>query len=216
VIFLQTQLKAHDHRKIYADIYGMKPGPVIIQEIPRLKYVTQEMHTAYHMDWAGRPEPMDEKWIVWKIVNQLKHITKTTLDYKFTLMPHEIIWHGMNGDRSITTQLMQVPECITLEMLEEAQKNVAKTLKNQDVPKTKLITSESVLCAQMLHVGHYKDSHITLAEVIKFAENQGYKFKKGHREIYLTPAMKCHEPETWKTVVSLELDNLTGDYHEHG
>ncbi|WP_276516606.1 hypothetical protein [Fictibacillus nanhaiensis] len=29
---------------------------------------------------------------------------------------------------------------------------------------------------------------------------------KSHREIYLTPAMKCHEPHTWRPVVSVGLE----------
>ncbi|OOE12382.1 hypothetical protein [Fictibacillus arsenicus] len=201
---MQTKVITHDHRKIHKEIYGEKPGPVRIQRMPQLKYIIQEMNTAYHMDWAGRPEPVDQQWIVWKIVNQLKHITKTKIDYKFKLMPHEIIWHEMNDNLATATQVMQVPDCITDEMFEEAQRNVAKNLKGQN-PKTKLITAESVLCVQKLHVGHYRETKTTLLEVIQFAEDQGYQMKKSHREIYLTPAMRCHNPSTWKTIVSVEL-----------
>jgi hypothetical protein len=203
---LQTKVITHDHRKLNKEIYALKPGFVKIQRLPELKYVVQEMNTAYHMDWAGRPEPVDQQWIVWKIVNQLKHITKTRLDYKFKLMPHEIIWHEKKNNGSITTQLMLVPDCITQDMFEEAQRKVAKNIKDQEVPETKLITAESVFCAQKLHVGHYRETDTTLAEVIQFAENQGFQVKKSHREIYLTPAMKCHEPDTWRTVVSVELE----------
>jgi hypothetical protein len=203
---LQTKVITHDHRKLHKEIYGLKPGFVKIQRLPELKYVVQEMDTSYHMDWAGRPEPVDQQWMVWKIVNQLKHITKTRLDYKFKLMPHEIIWHEKKNNRAITTQLMLVPDCITQDMFEEAKRKVGKNIKDQEVPETKLITSESVSCAQKLHVGHYRDTETTLAEVIQFAENQGFQIKNSHREIYLTPAMRCHEPDTWRTVVSVELE----------
>lgn len=203
---MQSKVITRDHRKIHKEIYGEKLGQVRIQRIPELKYVVQEMNTAYYMDWAGRPEPVDQQWIVWKIVNQLKHITKTKLDYKFKLMPHEVIWHEKHDKRAITTQVMQVPECITEEMFEEAKMNTAKQFKGQNMPATKLVTAESVLCAQKLHVGHYRNTERTLVEVVQYAESQGYTVKKNHREIYLTPAMKCHEPDTWRTVVSVELD----------
>jgi hypothetical protein len=202
---LQTKVITHDHRKIHKAIYGVKPGPVVIQQMPKMQYVAQEMNTVYRMDWAGRPEPVDQQWLVWKIVNQLKHITKTRLDYKFKLMPHEIIWHDMKGNLARTTQVMQVPDCITDEMFEEAQTNVAKNLKEQ-MPETKLITAESVICAQKLHLGHYRETKTTLKEVIEYAEGKGYQIKKSHREIYLTPAMKCHDPSTWQTIVSVELE----------
>ncbi|MUK87576.1 hypothetical protein GMD78_04065 [Ornithinibacillus sp. L9] len=45
------------------------------------------------MNWDGRPEPRDEKWLAWKVVNQIKQITKNELQYKFKLMPPETIWH---------------------------------------------------------------------------------------------------------------------------
>ena len=65
-------LKTHDHRKIYKDIYQIKPGKTIIQQLPELKYVSQQMTTSYNMNWDGRPEPIDERWLAWKVVNQIK------------------------------------------------------------------------------------------------------------------------------------------------
>ncbi|MCM3719225.1 hypothetical protein [Fictibacillus phosphorivorans] len=201
---MQTKAITHDHQKIHKEIYGAKSGPVRILHIPQMKYVTQEMDTAYYMDWAGRPEPMDQQWVVWKIVNRLKHITKTKIGYKFKLMPHEIIWHEMKDNLAKTTQVMQVPDCITDEMFEEARSDVAKKLK-EVIPETRLIIADPVLCVQKLHVGHYRDTKTILAEIIQFAEEKGFKVKDSHREIYLTPAMKCHEPSTWKTIVRVEL-----------
>ncbi len=201
---MKTKLKTHDHRKIHSEIYKMKPGDVSVRKIPAMSYIAQEMNTAYRMDWAGRPEPIHEEWIVWKVVNQLKNITKNTLDNKFTLMPHEILWHEKNEERSLATQMMQVPDCITKEMFEEAQRIVEKNLK-RELPRMKFITSESVLCLQKLHIGHYRETHLTLNEVVHFAQQEGYKLDESYREIYLTPAMMCHKPETWKTVVSVEI-----------
>ncbi|MDM5317036.1 GyrI-like domain-containing protein [Fictibacillus sp. b24] len=203
---MKTKIITHDHRKIHSDIYRMKPGPVSVRKIPAMSYITQEMNTAYRMDWAGRPEPIDEAWLVWKVVNQLKNITKNTLDYKFTLMPHEILWHEKNDERSLAVQMMQVPDCITEEMFEEAKLHVAKNLKSE-LPRMELIKSESVLCVQKLHIGHYRDTNETLKEIFGFAEQEGYKLDKSYREIYLTPAMMCHKPATWKTVVSVGIHN---------
>ncbi|WP_158453695.1 hypothetical protein [Paenibacillus beijingensis] len=42
----------HDHRKIYPQVYALKPGAVSIQQVPRLQYVSQQMNTAFHMNWA--------------------------------------------------------------------------------------------------------------------------------------------------------------------
>ncbi|WP_155971980.1 hypothetical protein [Paenibacillus sp. Soil522] len=199
----------HDHRKIYPQVYALKPGDVNIQQIPKLQYVSQQMNTAFHMNWAGHPEPIDEQWIVVKIANQLKQITKNTLGYQFKLMPHEIIWHGLNEcNQNSVTYKMQVPNCITLTMYEEARAKVERNLRGKVIPETKFIGVDSILCAQKLHVGHYRDTKLTYQEIESYTGEQGYRIKGDRKEIYLTPAMECHHPETWKTVVSVEIEQL--------
>jgi hypothetical protein len=199
----------HDHRKLYPQIYGLKPGPVQVLHMPKLQYVTQDMVTDFHMDWAGHPEPLDEPWVIAKVVNQLKQITKTSIGYKFKLMPHEIIWHGRqdNGKYSVT-HMMQVPDCITWDMFEEAKYRAANNLRGTNVPVTRLVGTESVLCAQKLHVGHYRDTHSTYEQIAAYVEQQGYRVAGDRREIYLTPAMQCHAPETWRTIVLVEIETL--------
>lgn len=208
-----TQIKetTHDNRKIFPQVYAVKPGPVYIQQIPNLQYVSQEMNTVFHMDWAGHPEPLNEEWILAKIVNQLKRISKESLGYKFKLMPHEIIWHDSNENNKYSvTQMMQVPECITVEMFEEARARVQRNLRRNDIPETKFIGAKSVLCAQKLHVGHYRDTQITLQEIYDFVKEQGYKVKGNRREIYLNPAMaECHPPESWQTIVRVDIERFS-------
>lgn len=202
---MKMNLMTHDHRNIHSEIYKMKMRPVAVREIPAMKYVTQEMNTKYQMDWAGRPEPVDEQWIVWKVVNQLKHLTKNKLRYKFTLMPHEILWHEKNDSRSLTTQMMQVPDCITEELFDEACFHVEKRL-GKKLSTLQLISNESLTCVQKLHRGHYRNSIETLSEIMNFADQESLSLKSSYKEIYLTPAMKCHKPETWQTVVSVEIN----------
>lgn len=197
----------HDNRKVYPQVYGVKRGTVHIQHIPKLNYVSQDMTTAFHMDWAGRPEPIDESWVVWKIVNQLKQITKTTVGYKFKLMPPEIIWRESigNGKHSVT-QMMQVPECITEEMYDEAKTRVARNLRGIKIPQTTFISADTTLCAQKLHVGHYRDTQATFEEITEHVEKQRFRIVGSRREVYLTPAMMCHPPESWRTIVRVEIE----------
>jgi hypothetical protein len=206
VINLTTNLITHDHRKVHPQVYGLKPGPTAIQQIPPLKYIAQDMTTAFHTHWAGRPEPIDEVWIVWKIVNQLKQMTKSSLDYKFKLMPPEIIWKQKIAEKWLVTQMMQIPDCITKEMYEEAKFRVEKKMSKENLPIINFLDEKATLCAHKLHVGHYKDTKNTLQEIKDYVENQGCKIKGDHREIYLTPAMDCHPSETWKTIVRVEIE----------
>ncbi|AJY76677.1 hypothetical protein VN24_21515 [Paenibacillus beijingensis] len=123
-------------------------------------------------------------------------------------MPHEIIWHGLNeGNQYSVTYMMQIPHCITLSMYEEARAKVEKNLRGQVIPETKFIEVDSILCAQKLHVGHYCDTKRTYQEIENYIAEQEYRIKGDRKEIYFTPAMQCHLPETWKTVVSIEIES---------
>ncbi|MFE5320324.1 GyrI-like domain-containing protein [Paenibacillus sp. NPDC056579] len=203
-----VKMKTNDNRKVFPQVYELKPGPAQILQLPALQYVAQEMSTSFHMNWAGRPEPLDEPYIVWKVVNQLKRISKS-LNYKFKLMPPELIWrHTDANKRSSVTHLMQVPDCITQEMFDVAKAHVSKQLRGRPNPETRFIGAGSALCAQKLHVGHYRDTQTTVQEITAFVEEQGYRVKGNRTEIYLTPPMQCHPPETWRTIVRVEIEQL--------
>jgi hypothetical protein len=69
--------------------------------------------------------------------------------------------------------MMQVPDCITVEMFKEARDCVKKNLRRNHIPETKFIGAKSVLCAQKLHIGHYRDTKYTLQEMNDFVKEQG-------------------------------------------
>ena len=144
-------LKTHDHRKIYKDIYQIKPGKTIIQQLPELKYVSQRMTTSYNMNWDGRPEPIDERWLAWKVVNQIKQFTRNQLEYKFKLMPPEIIWHEEKDNKWLVDQMMVVADCVTDDIYEWALNRVIKNLRVSDLPTITFVKSTPILCAQRLH-----------------------------------------------------------------
>lgn len=201
------KVKAYDYRKLLPQVYGLKPGPAIIQELPPLKYIKQTMTTAFDRTWIGHPSPIQEDYTGWKIVNQLKRISKDRLDLKFTLMPYEMIWHSVNdANQETVSLLMQVPEWITSEMVEEAKSCVERNL-HKPIPLTELISEQPLLCVQKLHVGHYRDTIRTLTEIQHYAVENGYTVLNPHKEIYLTPSMRCHAPDSWKTIVRVNLKN---------
>jgi len=71
------------------------------------------MTTSYNMNWDGRLEPIDERWLAWKVVNQIKQFTRNQLEYKFKLMPPEIIWHEEKDNKWLVDQMMVVADCVT-------------------------------------------------------------------------------------------------------
>lgn len=195
--------------KFYKEIYQIKPGNTIIQQLPELKFVSQRMTTSYNMNWDGRPEPIDEKWLAWKVVNQIKQFTRKELEYKFKLMPPEIIWHEKDKDNKwLVDQMMVVADCVTDDIYEWALDRVKKSLRVSDLPTITFVKSPPVLCAQRLHVGDYKNTAETLDVLKRDIEKQGYRIKGPHREIYLFYAMGCYPPEKCHTIVRVELETM--------
>ncbi|MEN2464523.1 hypothetical protein [Ornithinibacillus sp. JPR2-1] len=199
----------HDYRKKYREIYLPKTEEITIQQQPELTYVSQRMITSYNMDWNGRPEPIDEKWLAWKVVNQIKQITKTELDYKFKLMPPEVIWvEKTEADKWVVDQMMLVADCVTEEMFERAREKVKKNLRVKDLPPITLVKRNPTLFAQKLHIGHYKDIDNVYSKMVTELAKQGYRPTKDYRAIYLLVAMECYPSHNSKTIVSVDVEKI--------
>lgn len=199
----------HDYRKKYREIYLPKTEQITIQQQPELTYVSQRMVTSYNMDWNGRPEPIDQKWLAWKVVNQIKHITKTELDYKFKLMPPEVIWLEKTGDdKWVVDQMMLVADCVTEEIFGRAREKVKKNLRVNELPPITLVKRNPTLCAQKLHIGHYKDIDNVYNTMVTELDKQGYRPTTNYRAIYLLVAMDCYPAHNSKTIVSVDVEKI--------
>ncbi|CAG9622306.1 hypothetical protein [Sutcliffiella rhizosphaerae] len=199
-------LKTYDYRKKYPETYLPKKEELVIQPLPELKYVSQRMVTSYNMDWDGRPEPIDERWLAWKVVNQIKQISKVELEYKFKLMPPEYIWHEKTTDgKWVVDQMMLVSDRATEEMYERAKEKVKKKLRVKDLPTISFVKRPPTLTAQKLHVGHYKDVEKVYETMKSEMHKRGYQPIGQWRVIYLHPAMDCYPAHNCKTVVSVDV-----------
>ena len=86
-------MKVNDNHKLYRSVYHMKPGVIEEVEVPPLHFIVQEGKGK--LNSLGQPE--QEYWAVWKIVNQLKRITKGRNGYPFICTHKEIkLWQKTN------------------------------------------------------------------------------------------------------------------------
>jgi len=201
--------KTNDHRKLLKQIYGIKDGTAIIETLPERCYVSQRMRTSFHMDWDGHPEPKDEKWIAFKVVNQIKQITKTEMDYRFKLMPHEMIWLQQEEDgKWLVDRMMHIPDFITEEIFTRALEKVKNNLSVDELPTISFIREAPALAALKLHIGHYRDTKNSLAVLEQELNLQGYRMMLPHREIYLNPAMDCYPAHNTKTVICVNIQKV--------
>lgn len=196
-------MKVHDHKKILRDYYEMKADSIELIKVPAFQFVALEGRS--RLNWMGLPE--DEGWPIYKLINQLKNITKATMGYQFTLMPHEYIWHKNHEDGQWSyTELMQVPDLIQYDMYEEARGRIERRFKNQHVPQTKLISMEQGLCVQKLHQGHRDDILKTYEELKTYVDEHGYRMTEDRRDIIIHWC--APEPEKWATIVRVPVEKI--------
>lgn len=197
----------NDNRKLYKEVYDMLPNRTEIVTIPALQYIIHRGSAT--LNEIGRPINC---WAIWKIVNQLKRLTKNNLGYVFKLMPHEIEWHEQDGDRWTYTELMQVPDLIDYSLYEEARANVEKRYKNEIVPETKFVAMPQRLCVQRLHMGPYRETGRTVERIVEDIREQGYRVNGDRYEIYVNPPECQPTPNQWKTIVRMPVSALDTDY----
>ncbi|MFK7697767.1 hypothetical protein [Paenibacillus sp. HJGM_3] len=179
----------------------MKADAIEIIDVPVLQFIIFQGKSS--LDWTGLPE--QGGWVISKIVNQIKRITKETLGYQFKLMPAEYIWHKKHDDGQWSfTQFMQVPDIVTYDMYDKAKSLVDKRYIDQLVPVTRFISEKQGLCAQKLHRGHHYECHLTFDEIVEYINQKGYKIRGERREILVNWCSPISD--RWSTIVRVPIE----------
>jgi hypothetical protein len=98
-----------------------------------------------------------------------------------------------------TLMIMQ-PEYVTEELFERAVEQVSK---KKDLPSLEDLRLESFhegLSAQVLHVGPFSEEGPTIERLHRFIEENGYRRRGKHREIYLSDLRRVAQ-EKLKTII---------------
>ncbi|MET3695796.1 hypothetical protein SAMN05877753_102673 [Bacillus oleivorans] len=198
-------MKVHDHRKIHNNIYKGKLNEIEIVEVPNLQFIAAEgigSRNVYEMHNG------DVLWSISRVINRLKDMTKTEMDYKFTLMPLEIIWSQKdleNDEIWSWKAMMQVPDLITEDMFQEAILELEKRKRSVRVPLN-LEKHEMGLNMQTIHLGPYHQIQDTIDQFKSYCTMNGYKIKSQFREIYINQPY-CNVPEKLQTIVRAEIES---------
>lgn len=189
----------NDFRKIHKSVYSLKPGVIEVIDVPELTFVVAHgvgERNVYQMHDG------DTIWSISRVVNRLKEMTKLGMEYKFKLMPLEMIWTGDIGE---WTAMMQVPGLITEEMFKEALYELELRKRAVRIPVHLKKVNQS-RCVQSLHIGSYINVNETVANVLKYCRENGLVVKKRpHREIYINQPF-CNETNKLQTIVRFEVE----------
>jgi len=98
------------------------------------------------------------------------------------------------------TMFTVLPDVVTKKDVAQAIELVREKAKFPSLPEFRLERFDEGLSAQILHVGPYSAERPTIERLHRFVEEQGYKLRGRHHEIYLGDPRRA-APEKLRTIV---------------
>ena len=126
-------------------------------------------------------------------------------------MPIEGLWWAENmdvftdaymekKDEWLWTSMIMQPDFITQELVDQAIEEVKKKKEPPALNKVRFERYHEGPSVQILYFGSYSDEGPTIARMHQYAEEQGYKLRGKHHEIYLSDPRRT-KPEQLKTII---------------
>lgn len=202
---------AFDYKKEYKEFYMPKNKPSIV-EIPKVNYIAVR----------GKGNPNEENGdyknaiallygIAYTIKMSYKGTHKIKGFFEYVVPPLEGFWwqentNGMDYNRKEDMHfisIIRLPDFVTEKDFGWAVEEAAKK-KNQDFSRVEFLTYDEGICVQCMHIGSYDDEPVTVEEMHKYANSNGYEpdisDTRYHHEIYLSDPRKC-DINKLKTVI---------------
>jgi hypothetical protein len=179
--------------------------PEIIK-VPSFKYIM--------VDGEGDPSNSEEfsdkvallYGLSYTIKFMLKKDEKDPFDY--VVMPLSGLWcaddisayaEGRREEWKWTLMIMQ-PDRVTKDIFEEAKVKLIKKKDPKHIDDASFDIYKEGSCAQIMHIGPYKDEAPTIRTLHDFFKEKGFTFNGKHHEIYLSDPRKC-DPAKMKTII---------------
>lgn len=194
--------KKIDLRKQLKPLYSSSKNPSIV-DIPSAKFLTI----------TGRGEPGGEAY---QAALDALFSTAYTVKFKakavgrdFVVMTLEGLWWWDGPEDSFEKvpkekwnwkSMIRQPDFITSEMVEEAKKEVKQNKGLEGIDRVILEEFHEGLSAQILHIGPFSEEGGTITKLNEFIEENGYKMRGHHHEIYLSDPRRA-SPEKWRTII---------------
>lgn len=133
------------------------------------------------------------------------------MDYKkkdldFVVMPLTEIWWSENiedftkepKDKWMWTMMIQVPDFITKETVEEMKEKLSG--ESNYIDKIQFIEIKETEAFETLYIGAYKDEGDTIKRLHETITEAGYRISGKHEEIYLSDPRRVEESKL-KTII---------------
>lgn len=200
--YRSTLSKKIDLRKQLRHLYSSSTRPNII-EVPPAKFLTI----------TGRGEPGGEAYqaalnALYSVAYAVKFKAKAA-GKDFVVMGLEGLWWWDDPQASFDEvsreewnwkSMIRQPDFIAPEMVEEAKAEAMKKKGLGEIERVVLEEFHEGLSAQIMHIGPYSEEGVTIAKLHEFVQENGYKMRGYHHEIYMSDPRRT-APERLKTII---------------
>jgi hypothetical protein len=206
-----------DLKKKYRHLYLPSAKKVSVVEVPEFNFVMLDGQLEPGQAPADSQVFQEALSALYGISFTLKFISKrreeNPVDY--TVMALEGLWWVASGAFDLSkdepwyfTLMMMQPDHITEAMYQQALAELKEKKPNPALDSLRFERFREGLCIQMMHIGPYAEEPRTLAKMRAFAEENGYRYRGKHHEIYIGDPRRA-KPEKLKTVLRHQVERIS-------
>jgi len=154
---------------------------------------------------------------LYSVAYTLKFSFKKEKAIDYPVMALEGLWHADSMDHFLAqkrenwtwTLFIVLPDVVTRKDVTMAVGNVKKKAKFPRLPEVRFEKFKEGKAAQVMHVGPYSTERETIDRLHAFVEEQGYRPRGAHHEIYLGDPRRS-KPEKLKTILRQPVERAAG------
>jgi hypothetical protein len=203
-----------DLKKQWRHLYAPSASKVEVVEVPAFQFIMIDGQIESGAEPGSSPAFQHALEALYGASFTLKFVSKLRKDnpIDYTVMALEGLWGTKAGtfdferkDQWQWTLMMMQPEHITTEMFGEAMRRVMQKKENPAIADLRLERFHEGLCMQIMHVGPYSDEPQTINRMKAFAQENGYRPRGKHHEIYLGDPRRAR-PAKLKTILRFPIE----------
>ena len=202
-------MKKIDLKKELKHLYLPSAKTVSVVDVPAFNFIMVDGRIKAGESPSESQAFQDALQALYGLSFTLKFMSKlrkeNPIDY--TVMALEGLWWTEEGGFDLATDkdwlfraMMLQPDHITQEMVSEAAMKVAEKGENPALTKTTFEKFQEGLSVQIMHIGPYADERCSLVKMERFAQENGYRYRGRHHEIYIGDPRRA-KPENLRTVL---------------
>lgn len=209
-------MKKIDLKKELKHLYAPSAKRVEIVDVPEFSFVMVDGRIEPAETPETSQEFQDAVGALYGASYALKFMSKLREDnpIDYTVMALEGLWWTDEGEFDFSskdnwkwTMMIMQPEHITEEMFQEALQQLKEKKENPALSKLLFQPFHEGLCMQIMHIGPYSEEAQTIEKMKVFAEENGYRVRGKHHEIYLGDPRRAR-PERLRTILRHPIDRV--------